>query len=170
MSQGDCETYAIKEFAREFHRHAAELTKSILCLAEAVRHHQENGNGPAASKADLLASEHRLTQKLEKIMAAIDDANAALAKIDGATTKIATNIQAEADIQQKISDELDVLIANAAGQGVPAAFVTSLQGVADRVQASSDALDANVPVLQGIATKGAQNPVPVPVPPPSPTP
>jgi hypothetical protein len=41
-----------------------------------------------------------------------------------------------------------------------------VQALSDASQASSDALDAQVPVLAAIATKGAATPVPVPVPEP----
>ena len=102
----------------------------------------------------------------KNILMAIADIDAALAKIDAATTKTAANIQIVADTDQKISDEIDAFLAAAPpGTVITDAQVASLQALGDRVQASSDALDAQVPVLQAIAAKGAANPVPVPVPP-----
>lgn len=113
----------------------------------------------------------------------------ALAKIDAATTKTATNVQtisdtvsAEAVAVQTIGTEVDALqkaLANALanGTGVTQALVDQAAAVSTKAQASSDALDATVkplqdliPVLQGIAAKGVVNgavaePVPVPVPP-----
>lgn len=148
-----------------------QLTHSILTLAGAIQHlGKEDGQGRACTLRDIIQTEKNISHKLDKIMAAIDDANAALAKIDAATTKIATNIQTEAAVIQTISDELDALVAAGPGQGIPAEFLTKLTAVANGAQASSDALDAQVPVLQAIAAKGATNPVPVPVPPPSPAP
>lgn len=95
------------------------------------------------------------------------DLDPVLQKIDAATTKIATNVQSIADIDQKISDEIDAfLAATPPGTVLTDAQVEKIQSFADRLQASSDASDAQVAVLQAIAAKGAGNPVPVPVPPP----
>lgn len=93
----------------------------------------------------------------------------ALSKIDAATTKIGANIQTVADTDQKISDEIDALqsalaAALANGTGVTQDLVDQAAAVSAKAQASSDALDALVPVLEGIAAKGVVNLVPVPVP------
>lgn len=170
MSQGDCETYAIKEFAREFHLHATAITNAILSLTEVVRQSaQGNGNGPAATKADLLETEQRLGQILNKIMGAEQDLATALGKIDTATTAIAAAVQANSDTTQVISDELDALILKVNQGGIdPTAFAAQAQALADRLQAASDGSEKLVPVLKAIATKGAANPVPVPVPTPTP--
>ncbi len=98
-------------------------------------------------------------------MSATSDISAVLEKIDTATTKIATNLQTIADTDQKISDEIDAFIASApVGTVLSSAQVNQLKALADRAQSSSDASDAQVAVLQAIATKGAKDPVPVPVP------
>lgn len=87
------------------------------------------------------------------IMAQLDDALAALKKIDDATTQ-------EAGSLQQVSDNLDTLIAKI-GTTVPPDVLAGLQAQADRVQASAD-------FAKALASKGAPNPVPVPVPPPAP--
>lgn len=127
----------------------------------------------AAQKDELKSLAHHLGSRLdalnvqgENIMAALDDALAALKKIDDATTKQAAVIQAEADSLQTISNEIDTLIANA-GTTVPPGVLSALQAQADKAQAISDSLDAQAAFSAAIAAKGAQNPVPVPVPPPS---
>ncbi len=87
---------------------------------------------------------------------------AALDKIDVATNKIATNVQSNANVIQTISDELDALVAKLmTSTGVDPALVQKAQNLADRAQTASDALDAQVPVLQAIAAKGVSNPVPI---------
>jgi folate-dependent phosphoribosylglycinamide formyltransferase PurN len=89
-----------------------------------------------------------------------------LNKVDATTSKIGSNVQTIADVDQKISDEIDAfLAANPAGTVLTDAMVTQLQAHADTLQKSSDASDAQVAVLQAIAAKGA--PV-VPPPPPPP--
>ena len=99
-----------------------------------------------------------------------------LTKVDETTNRIGTNLTAvaaaqteQANVVQEISDDIDRLIAAGA---LSAENAASLQALADRLQASSDASDAiaaatsaQVPVLQAIAAKS--NPV-VPPPPPEP--
>lgn len=93
----------------------------------------------------------------------------ALNKIDAATTAIATNLTTQAGVVQTISDEVDALVAAQTNAGVPQAIIDQTTALADKAQAAADALNAQVPALQAIATKGASNPVPVPVPTPAPT-
>jgi ABC-type transporter Mla subunit MlaD len=108
---------------------------------------------------------------LDRIERKIMDIDQVLQKIDAATTKTAANLQIIADTDQKISDEIDAFLAAApAGTVLTDAQATQLQSLADRLQANSDATDAQVPVLQAIAAKGAGNPVPVPPPAPPATP
>jgi uncharacterized protein HemY len=146
----------------EHHIHIEKLTESINRLAAAI----ESRAGEQQTKVIL----DRIAEMEQKIMATQADIEAALSKIDVATTKTAANIQIVADTDQKISDEIDVLLKEVQpGTVVTDEQVTRLQSFADRMQANSDALDAQVPVLQAIAAKGAGNPVPVPVP-PAPTP
>ena len=116
------------------------------------------------TKHDLDELEARLNKRLDKIMATEQDVVAALQKIDAATTKIAANVQGEANTIQTISDEIDALISKLSNAGVSQALLDEATALAEKTQAASDALDAQVPVLQAIATKGANNPVPVPVP------
>lgn len=104
--------------------------------------------------------------KANQIMADEQQVLDALAKIDAATTKAASNIQILADTDQKISDEIDALVAGMQGQGVSQALIDQAVALAGRSQAVSDNLDAMVPALQAIAAKGVVNPVPVPVPAP----
>lgn len=111
----------------------------------------------------------RLTQiqtTLGEIKVTQQEMDALLGKIDTTTNKLATNIQTIADVDQKISDEIDAfLAATPVGTALTDAQVAQLQSIADRAQATSDASDAQVAVLQAIAAKGA--PV-VPPPPPPP--
>ncbi len=100
-----------------------------------------------------------------------------LKKIDDTTNHLASNIQTVADTtatiattDQTISDELDALIAAETASGnTPPDVLAAFQAAADKLQSNSDladtavtALQAQVPVLQGIAAKGA------PVVPPAP--
>lgn len=109
-----------------------------------------------------------LTEGQKKIMATEQQITDALTKIDAATTKIAGNVGTVATTLQTVSDEMDALEKALASAGVSDALVAQASSLGDRVQAASDALDAQVPVLQAIATKGAANPVPVPPPAPPP--
>ncbi len=94
----------------------------------------------------------------------------ALNKIDAATTKIGGNVQIVADTLQVVSKEVDDLEAALKAAGVSDALVSQAASLGDKVQAASDSLDAQVPVLQAIAAKGTVNPVPVEPPPPPPPP
>ncbi len=92
--------------------------------------------------------------------------DALLTQIDLTTNKLAANIQTIADVDQKISDEIDAFIAaSPAGTVLSDAQVAQLQGLATRAKATSDASDAQVAVLQAIAAKGAPT-VPTPPSPP----
>jgi len=97
-------------------------------------------------------------------MAKEQDVLDALAKIDAATTKIGATIQTEANVIQTVSDEVDALVTALQNAGVSQALVDQASALAEKTQASSESLDALVPVLQAIAAKGVTNPVPVPVP------
>lgn len=103
----------------------------------------------------------RVEQGVTKIMATEQQVVDALNKIDAATTKVATNLTVVAQVTQTISDEMDALETALQNAGVPQALVDQASALGDRAQAASDALDAQVPVLQAIATKGVINPVPV---------
>lgn len=136
------------------------------------------------SLADIKAAIEILNTKADKII--MDEAlvSALLTKIDAATTQIAANVQSEADSLTNVSttvaaigtdvDALQAALAAAlaAGTGVSQALLdqatalqSKTQGASDALQASTDNLAALVPVLTGIASKGAINPVPIPVPP-----
>lgn len=116
----------------------------------------------------LPASKHDLKQLENKIMATEQQVLDALGKIDTATSKIATNLQTESTVLQTVSDEIDALKTALSNAGVSQNLIDTATALQAKVQASSDALDAQVPVLQAIAAKGVLNPVPVP--PPAPTP
>jgi len=140
------------------HRHLVSLLSGT----------KDGSNSAPATKTDLQV----INDKLDKIMISEQQVADVLNKIDVATTKIATNVQVEADGLQTISGEMDKLqsalaAALAAGTGVSQALVDQANTLQTKVQAASDALDAQVPVLQAIAAKGVTNPVPVPVPPPT---
>ena len=111
-----------------------------------------------------------ISGKVDQVL--MDEAlvSTALDKIDVATTKAAGNIQTLANTDQTISTELDTLntalaAALAAGTGVTQALVDKASALSARSQAVSDSLDAMVPALTAIASKGVANPVPVPIPP-----
>lgn len=111
------------------------------------------------------------TQQTVKEIKTMDQATQdLLKKLDDTTNKIGENVtaiatatQAIADTDQTISNELDTLIANAAASGnTPADVLNAFQAAADKLQGNSDkadaavvALQAQIPVLQGIAAKGA---------------
>ncbi len=143
--------------------------KLFAYLERMSEHGNHREHCPSPDGGDALANKFdiwELNRKLDIIMASQAEIDAALQKVDAATTKIATNIQTIADVDQKISDEIDAFLkAVPSGTILTDAQVAQLQSVADKAQASSDAADAQVAVLQAIATKGAGNPVPVPVPP-----
>jgi len=112
----------------------------------------------------LPVTKHDLEKFEERIMAKEQDVLDALAKIDAATTKIGATIQTEANVIQTVSDEVDALVTALQNAGVSQALVDQASALAEKTQASSESLDALVPVLQAIAAKGVTNPVPVPVP------
>lgn len=116
----------------------------------------------------------------EKIMATEQQALDALKIIDTATTKIAGNVTAIVALQvqqggavKTISDDVDSLLASLQSAGVPQDIIDQATAIGTKATAAGAASDgivaaaqALVPVLQGIAGKGAVNPVPVPPPPP----
>jgi len=134
----------------------------------------------SASDSTILAEILRLVtlnqKTLQEIKMTDQEVKVLLTKVDETTNRIGTNLTAvaaaqteQANVVQEISDDIDRLIAAGA---LSAENAASLQALADRLQASSDASDAiaaatsaQVPVLQAIAAKS--NPV-VPPPPPEP--
>ena len=107
----------------------------------------------------------RIEQKVDKLLMTDAELKTLLTKVDDTTNKLAANVQAIADVDQKISDEIDALL-NQPGNQLTPEVTAQLQSFADRLQATSDASDAQVAVLQAIAAKGA--PVVPPPPPPPP--
>jgi methyl-accepting chemotaxis protein len=114
---------------------------------------------------EILRRVKNLEQTGARIMGALEDAQAAISKIDAATTNQATRLSELASALQETSDDIDKLIADA---GVPVSLATDLQAKADALQAVSDALDQHVAFSKAIASKSPANPVPVPVPDPIP--
>ncbi len=111
-----------------------------------------------------------ISGKVDTILMDESLVRASLDKIDAATTKAAGNIQTLANTDQTISNELDTLnsalaAALKSGSGVSQALVDKAAALSAQSQAVSDSLDAMVPALTAIASKGISNPVPVPVPP-----
>ena len=112
-----------------------------------------------------------IQERLDRIMAALDDALAAIKKIDDATTRQSIVLQSIADSEQKTSDELDVLIGKLSpGTTITPELIASLKATAERAQAVSDALDAQAAFSAALAAKGSTDPVPLPVPPSPPIP
>lgn len=106
----------------------------------------------------------QLTKQGAKIMADEQLEIDALNKIDAATTQIAATLTTQAGVVQTISTEVTALVAAQQAAGVPQSIIDQTTALATKAQAAADALTAQVPTLQAIATQGAGNPVPVPVP------
>ena len=121
----------------------------------------------ASSKLDhVLTALANIQQSLKELKMTDAEIAALLGRVDQTTNKLAANVQTIADVDQKISDEIDAFLkAVPAGTVLTDAQVAQLSGFADRLQATSDASDAQVTVLQAIAAKG-QPQVPPPPPPP----
>src|ERR1035437_3345674 len=105
---------------------------------------------PGAGSPDRPATKRDLDEMEARIMQTEQQVIDALNKIDSATTKVASNITVVAQVTQTISDEMDALELALSNAGVSQALVDQASGLGDRAQAVSDALDAQVPVLQGI--------------------
>ncbi len=124
---------------------------------------------PAEEKLDTIITMLRdLKSQGEKLMTDLENALAALKKIDEATTKQGQVIQSDADLLQKTSDNIDALVAKLDPAHVDKSIVDGLQAAADKAQAISDSLDKQAEFAKALASKGVANPVPVP--PPAPTP
>lgn len=105
--------------------------------------------------------------KANKIMATEQQLLDQMKLIDAATTKQAEALQADGDALQKISDDLDKIIAAGPQAGVSQGTLDQLTALATRAQAVSDNLDTHSAFSKTIAVK-ADNAVPQPVPPPVP--
>lgn len=131
--------------------------------------------------AKLTTIQHTQELILGKEQEALD----ALKAIDDATTAVGVNLtaisvntQSIASVATTIDDEVKSMLAQLGNVGgVPQSVLdglTSLSGKATAMktaaQAATDALAAQVPVLEGIASEGASNGVPLPPPPPIPAP
>jgi hypothetical protein len=142
-------------------------------------------DGGADSKLDQVLTKLGALQVLgEKIMATEQAMADALVAIDKATTKISDNLVATnaaltdvSSVVGTISTEVDALVLALQNAGVPQALIDQALSIGSKADAAGTATDAVVaattalvPVLQGIASKGASNPVPVPVPPVPPPP
>ena len=115
--------------------------------------------------------EAKLNQIIEgqtKIMATEQQVIDALNKIDAATTAIAGNVSTVATGLATVGGEVDALVQALKNAGVSDTLVAQASALSDRLGAASDALAAQVPVLQQIAASGVLNPVPAPPPPPPP--
>lgn len=144
---------------------------------------QTIAQGVTVERAQLDRIESKLDQislGVQQIMATEQQALDALKKIDTATTAIAANVQTVSTTTTTIatglgnvSTEIDNLLAALKNAGVSQAVIDSVTALGTKVdtlqtasQGASDALAAQVPVLEAIAAKGVTNPVPVPPPPP----
>jgi len=135
-----------------------------------IYHHFPDAVPHDARLDQVLTLVNQIKGDTTKIMANEQQVIDALQKIDAATTKTGGNIQIIADTLQVVSKEVDDLETALKNAGVSDTLVSQATSLGDRVQAASDALDAQVPVLQAIAAKGVVNPVPVEPPPPPPPP
>lgn len=134
-------------------RESAQLDRLIVALQS----RQDN--------TAVLAALQSLQEGQRKLLMNDQETAALLKKLDDSTNVLAANQQIIADTDQAISDEMDAFIAAVkaapAGTVLTDAQVTQLQTLADKVQATSNASDSQVAVLQAIASKGVANPVPV---------
>jgi hypothetical protein len=121
----------------------------------------------------------------ELILAKEQEALDALKLIDDATDAIGANItaigvttQSIATAGKTIDDEVKSLLAQLGNiSGIPQSVMDGLTKIGTKTaamttaaQTATDALNAQVPVLEGIAAEGASNGVPLPPPPPIPVP
>ncbi len=100
----------------------------------------------------VIALLQQLLKGEKRIMATVEQANAALKSIDDATNAQATSLQT-------ISDNLDKLIADAKAAGVADSVLAGMQAEADKLTAQAE-------FSKALASKGVDNPVPVPPPAP----
>jgi len=140
---------------------------------------------PHDSRLDqLLTLVTQIKGDIKTIMATEQQVAAALTSIDAATTKIGSNLSVIADTQaaqgaviSTISTEVDTLVTALQNAGVSQAIIDQATAISDKASTAAStsdtlvtALQAQIPVLQAIATKGVVNPVPVEPPPPPPPP
>ncbi len=130
--------------------------------------------------SEILSRLTNIEKTIKEIKMTEQDFLVVLKQVDDTTTKIGSNIstiggvvQGEADTIQTIKTEVDALVAAQQQAGVSQTIVDATKAIAAKLQTSSDtsdaavtALNAQVPVLQGIAAAGAPV-VPPPPPPPS---
>lgn len=109
----------------------------------------------------------RIERMLKIIMAKADDLQAALDKIDAATTAQGETLAAEAVTIQNISDDFDTLIQAAKDGALSDAQLAQAQAAADTAAAVATSLKAHADSLTGIAAK-VETPVPTPAPEPTP--
>lgn len=144
----------------------SEHNEDLVGVAREIATQLKHGFEMLATSHFGLATKQDLHEMEKRIMATQADIIAALTAIDTATTAIANSIASESGVIQTISDEVNALVAAVpAGTVITDDQITQLQSLASRAQDAANSLTAQVPVLQGIASKGAANPVPVPVPP-----
>jgi|ERR1035437_5969656 hypothetical protein len=143
-----------------------DLSESVLALVHVLHEGIEQRENEFEWQVSRLATKQDLQEMEKRIMASESQVIAALQKIDAATTATAANLQIVSDTDATISTELDALVAALKNAGVSQALVDQADALSTKVQASSDTLAAQIPVLQAIAAKGVLNPVPVPVPAP----
>jgi len=135
--------------------------------------HGQDNTGVMQQLADIKTTLGEIKVTDQEVKALLDKVDATTNKIADNLTTVAAAQTSEADTIQTISNEIDALVAGQGSNGISAETAAQLQGIADRLQASSDKSDATaaatasqVTTLQAIAAKG--QPV-VPPPPPPPT-
>jgi hypothetical protein len=123
-------------------------------------------NGINAKLDRILTKLGALKAQGEQIIVNEEQMKDALDKIDVATTKTAANLTVVSDVVGTISTEMDTLVAGLQAAGVSQALIDQAVALGAKADAVVEATDALVPVLQGIASRGAVNVVPIPVPEP----
>src|SRR5438477_6899546 len=107
-------------------------------------------NNPFSSKDSqrIISILSELQKSIKELKVTDAEVKAILDKVDLTTNQIGSNLEkvasaqsTEADVVQKISDEVDALVAKAGSLGISTETASQLQAIADRLQASSDNSD-----------------------------
>ncbi len=169
----------LRIFAQDFAQGMASFCRQLVPGLDIMGSHMPNqpelhfhfSTGLSQEQFQTLTSQlKQILSKEDKIMADQDIAQAALDKIDKATTAQSAVLATESKTLQSISDEVDALIkaAQANGGAVTPEQLARLQTLADASDSISTSLQAQADFSAAIAAKGAPAPVPGPVPPATP--
>jgi small-conductance mechanosensitive channel len=108
----------------------------------------------------------RIEKGVQTVMATESQIASVLNQIDATTNGIAANLTTVASVTTTISTEVDALVTALDNAGVSQALLDQATALGTKAAAASDALNAQIPVLNAIAAKGVLAPPPPPPPPP----